>query len=303
MAEVTPPLFQTIDGEYTGASLGLPYRDLVLEGVLGNGDLAVTQRAAGANMSVDVAPGVAWIKGDDSDLQPTYRCMSDSVVNLAIAAAHGSQDRIDRVVAEVRDASFSGVSTDWRLRVITGTPAGSPSAPAEPSSAITLALVSVPATDTSIENAQISNYRQSATMGSRLVRRGQRTTNQSVGVITEATSVVVGASAAPLYCDGVSRYLFEFDSPAAEANVGAANLFILLHDGTVSRGIFGRWVLSNGDAKPVNASMTLVPAAGLYTFSARAFVAVSNVTLVGGTGGAGAYVPAEFRVTRLGLSV
>lgn len=163
MAEITPPLFQTIDGVYNGGSLGLPYRDLVSEGVVSG--LAVVQRAAGANMSVDIGGGVVWVRGDDSSVQPTYRCYNDSTVNLAVAAAHATLGRVDRVVAEVRDASFSGVSTDWRLRVITGTPSGSPTAPAEPNNAITLATVSVPAVATSITTARITDARPVASQG------------------------------------------------------------------------------------------------------------------------------------------
>ncbi len=165
MAAVNPPLFQTVDGEYSGAHLGLPYRDWVREGVVGSGDMVVSQRGSGPNMSVDVAAGVVWVQGDDSDLQPTYRCYNDAAVNLVVEAAHGSLGRIDRVVAEVRDAVFAGVSTDWRLRVITGTPAGSPAAPAQPGGAVTLALVSVPATDTAVENAQITDARPRAQIG------------------------------------------------------------------------------------------------------------------------------------------
>lgn len=165
MAEVTPPLFQNIDAVYTAASLGLPYRDIVSEGVAGPGDLAVSQRAAGANMSVDVAAGTAWVKGDSSESQPVYRCVSDGTVNLAIAAADGTNPRYDLVIAEVRDAAFSGVSTDWRLRVITGTPAGSPTVPATPDSALPLAQVYVPAGDTTIGTAQIVDVRKLAGLG------------------------------------------------------------------------------------------------------------------------------------------
>lgn len=162
MAVVTPPLFQTLDSVYSGADLGLPYRDLISEGVAGASDLAVAQRGAGANMSVDVAAGVAWIRGDDSALQPVYRCYNDGTVNLAIAAADATNPRIDLVIAEVRDAGFSGVSTDWRLRVVTGTPAASPAAPATPNNAIVLARVSVPANDTAITDSQITDYRPRA---------------------------------------------------------------------------------------------------------------------------------------------
>lgn len=169
MAEVTPPLFQTIDAEYTGADLGLPYRDIVSEGVAGTTDLQVTQRGAGANMSVDVAAGVAWIKGDDSAAaQPTYRVYNDATKNLTVTAADATNPRIDLVIAEVRDAAFSGVSTDWRLRVVAGTPAGSPSAPATPSNSIVLARLSVPALDTTIGTAQITDYRPRAGLFSSL---------------------------------------------------------------------------------------------------------------------------------------
>lgn len=166
MTVISPPLFQTVDSVYTGASLGVPYRDIMSEGVVGVNDMKVAQRGAGANLSVDVAAGVAWIKGDDNaNTQPLYRAYNDGTVNLSIAAADGANPRIDRVIAEVRDSSFSGVSQDWRLRVITGTPAGSPSAPALPNNAISLATVSVPALDTTISDAQITDTRPSAVLG------------------------------------------------------------------------------------------------------------------------------------------
>lgn len=165
MAAITPPLFESVDSVYTAAALGLPYRDWVREGVLGSADMAVTERSGGANMSVDVAAGVAWVQGDDSTIQPAYRCYNDNTVNLAIDAASPSQARIDRVVAEVRDAAFSGVSTDWRLRVITGTPSGSPVAPALPNNAITLATVSVAAAASSVVNANITDGRPRAQLG------------------------------------------------------------------------------------------------------------------------------------------
>lgn len=163
MTVISPPLFQTVDGVYQGRHLGIPYRDLMSEGVMSATDLKVSQRGAGANMSVDVAAGVAWIAGDDATAtQPLYRCYNDGTVNLAVTTAHGTNARIDIVVAEVRDSSFSGVSQDWRLRVIDGTPAGSPSAPATPSNCIKLAEVSVPALDTTISDAQITDTRTRA---------------------------------------------------------------------------------------------------------------------------------------------
>lgn len=158
-------LFLDADNIYGADELGLPYRDIISEGVVEAG-FAVAQRAAGANMSVDVAAGAAWIRGDDNPtLQPTYRYREAATTNLVIATADPTNPRIDIVIAEIRDSTFAGVNKDGRLRVITGTPAGSPVAPATPGNAIKLAEVSVPANDTTIENAQITDKRPSATVG------------------------------------------------------------------------------------------------------------------------------------------
>jgi hypothetical protein len=109
------------------------------------------------------------VKGDTTPAtQPTYRVRSDAVVNLAIGAANPTNPRIDRVIAEVLDATFTGSQNLWHLRVVAGTPAGSPVAPAEPSTAITLALVSVPANDTTIDNAQITDARPRASLGGQI---------------------------------------------------------------------------------------------------------------------------------------
>lgn len=165
MTVISPPHFLTVDGAYDGADLGRPFRTFISEGVAGSTDLAVSERGAGANLSVDVAAGRAWISGDDSTNQPPYLFYNDATVNLAIAAADATNPRIDLVIAEIRDSAFSGVNQDARLRVVTGTPSGSPAAPATPNNAIVLARVSVPALDTTISNAQITDYRKRAMVG------------------------------------------------------------------------------------------------------------------------------------------
>jgi hypothetical protein len=160
MPEINPPLFQDVDLAYSGDEMGLPFRDLIAEGVLGSADLKVSERAAGgANMSVDVAAGACWVRGDESVAQPTYRCRSDSVVNLAVAAAHASNPRKDIVIAEVLDATFAGVSRIWRVRYVVGVAAASPAEPALPNNALKLATVDVTAADASIANAQITDQR------------------------------------------------------------------------------------------------------------------------------------------------
>lgn len=135
------------------------------EGIILSTDLAVTQRGAGANMSVDVAGGRAVIKGDLATYEGSYFMENRGTTNLTIAAADATNPRIDRIVAEVLNAEYSGVSNLWRLRVITGTPAASPAAPALPTNAISLATVAVAALASSITNANITNLRTQAWIG------------------------------------------------------------------------------------------------------------------------------------------
>jgi hypothetical protein len=173
VAEITPPLFMDVDLVYSGDELGLPLRDILGEGVLGLTHLKVSQRAAGgANMSVDIAAGATYMMGDEAtDRQPNYRGRSNSIVNLGVSAAHATLPRIDRVVAECLDATFSGVSRLWRTRVIAGTATAAADlenlngAAAVPNNAHLLANVLVPAASTSVIDANIRDTRKRAIVG------------------------------------------------------------------------------------------------------------------------------------------
>lgn len=137
---------------------------LATEGVkdVAGGHLKVSERAAGANMSVDIAAGTGFITGDDQANQGRYLVPSTAVENRAIAAADPTDPRIDLVVGRVRDANVTGVDNDWIIEVITGTPAAAPTAPAVPNTAIPLAEVEVPAGAASIVNANITDRRTQA---------------------------------------------------------------------------------------------------------------------------------------------
>lgn len=124
-----------------------------------SGDLAVAQNGT-PNMSVNVAAGQALINGtQNTTSQGAYEVLNDATVNLAIAASDPTNPRIDIVVAQVRDAAYSGANNDWLLAVVTGTPAGSPSPPATPANAIVLAQVAVAANATSITSGNITDKR------------------------------------------------------------------------------------------------------------------------------------------------
>ena len=106
--------------------------------------LAVSQKGAGPDMSVDVAAGGAWI----NDTQVT----KGSTTNVAITAAHASYVRYDLVV----------INSSGTISVIDGVAAATSYAndyDLEANNAILLAEVEVPATDTTIEDAQITDHR------------------------------------------------------------------------------------------------------------------------------------------------
>lgn len=154
-------------------------------GVLGAGDLAVTQRGAGANMSVDVAAGSVVWNGSVVAAQGFYYAFNDATVNVAITASNPSNPRIDSIIVKARDAFYSGTDNDGQILAIAGTPAGSPSPPdlvaLGHTNYIILANVTVGAGVTSIVNANI------ATQAVQAVARG------GIQVVNAPTDVLVPA--------------------------------------------------------------------------------------------------------------
>lgn len=129
-------------------------------GVIGNADLKVTQRGAGANMSVDVAAGYAFVSGTSILAQGVYSFANDAVTNVSITTANGSNPRIDLIVAQIRDnTADGGGSNDARLIAVAGTPAASPVVPAVPAGCLVLAQVAVGTAVSSITNANITDKR------------------------------------------------------------------------------------------------------------------------------------------------
>lgn len=127
-------------------------------GIISSGSLAVTQNSP-TGLSVLVASGWAAIVGTEQANMGTYVTYNDATVTLGITTPDPTNPRIDRVVATVRDAYYSGAFNDVILQVVAGTPAGSPVAPATPANSISLATVAVAAGATVITNANITDTR------------------------------------------------------------------------------------------------------------------------------------------------
>lgn len=118
---------------------------LAKSGVLAGwgGDLAVT--AQGGNMNVVVAIGKAFVAGSIGATQASYFYMNDAAKPITLTAANGSNPRRDLIVVQIEDAAASGGNNTGTARLVTGTPAASPVAPAVPANSIVLAEILLPA--------------------------------------------------------------------------------------------------------------------------------------------------------------
>lgn len=128
------------------------------EGVLSG--MKVVQRAAGANMSVDISVGVGVIYGDDQTDQGAYLVSCTVLENVVIGAAPGSNSRRDLIYWRVNDPNAGGpAGSNSAFGVVAGTPAASPALPALPTSAIPLAEVLVTAGNVTVVDAMITTLR------------------------------------------------------------------------------------------------------------------------------------------------
>lgn len=91
-------------------------------GVVNSGDYQVAQRGVGANMSVDVAAGGAWVAGTFVARQGLYHQVNDGTVNQTVAPADATNPRIDQVILSINDSTVSGNSDTPTLTVVAGAP-------------------------------------------------------------------------------------------------------------------------------------------------------------------------------------
>lgn len=168
-AEETRLMVASLVGASTGSFSGGVASADSAHGVALTSDLAVTANGT-PNMSVNIAAGGAFIRNTESANGGAYHLWNDATLNLEIAAADATNARRDLVIAQVRDAAYSGASNDARIIVVTGTPAASPSDPSLSSypNALVLARVAVTFGATSITSGNITDLRTLANVRSEL---------------------------------------------------------------------------------------------------------------------------------------
>lgn len=170
------------------------------EGVLTPTGWKLSQRAAGANFSVDIAIGDGVIKGDQAANQGKYLCRTTAVVNLGTPSAPGTGTRVHRVIARVRDKQIIGTGTyDWTVETLEDTGSGTPALPA---SAVDLGTVSIAAGQANVATANITDTRPFALLAAApaIVGRNQRTTDiVGITTITRVLSTVASVFAGRTY--------------------------------------------------------------------------------------------------------
>src|SRR5262252_5837058 len=132
--------FTSVLQSVTGAALS--------QGVCSASDFTPAQRSAGANFSVDVGPGRGFVIGDDVTNQGVYHIWHDTspAINVSTFSdntaigAPASGTRVHRLIWQVRDKLHNGAYTTYDSAPLLLQDTGS-GTPAEPNSAITLALV------------------------------------------------------------------------------------------------------------------------------------------------------------------
>lgn len=156
--------------------------DILVAGISRSGVIngcAVSQRGAGANMSVDVAAGMVAVAGIAASV---------TAVNKTIGAADATNPRFDLIT----------VNASGTVAVTAGTAAANAVFPAIPATSVVLAAVYIPANATSVVTAQIVDKRVllgQSSLGSTRAVVGATTDLivPGVSILSTAVGVVVGA--------------------------------------------------------------------------------------------------------------
>lgn len=159
------------ESEQTAQTARLLLRDLLNEraGIVQEDAFEVTERAAGANDSVDIAPGGLFIPGTESGVQGFYYFVNESITNLQMAEpANATLPRIDSIVAHVNDAFYSGSVYECVIEWVVGTEDADPDPPDLAALGYTnywrLADIDIPANDNVVVDDEIIDERTDGTL-------------------------------------------------------------------------------------------------------------------------------------------
>ncbi len=263
----------------------------VQAGVVAAGDYKVIQRAAGANMSVDIsgtASSEAVVQGSTISAQgvyvvPPHNTFPGTNINEVVLTADPSNPRIDQAILQVYDnfVDASGNSIA-QTQILKGTATGGATlanrtgAAALPANALRLADILVPAAAASIVTADLMDRRPWARGGHSKIRR----TSGNISFTGAATPLDATLLATRMECSGVPVRLWLVGAMAS--GVGANTDFTFgfrmdsaAVDGTTD-GLIWQTNLAASDNMAFNYMYEFTPAAGSHLFQPTGFASIAQ---------------------------
>lgn len=128
-------------------------------GVVGSGDMAVT---AGAGHTVNVAAGVAVMRGTEQSDQGTYLGGNDAAYNVACGSPDATNSRYILIQARATDTEYGAGASAFVIDAKIGTPSGAPVVPTPDENALVLAEILQPAAAASAASYTIVDRRTRA---------------------------------------------------------------------------------------------------------------------------------------------
>ncbi len=269
-------------------------------------DFLTTQRGAGANMSVDVTVGTCLVlnaswAANNTTINKYWRVINDATVNATIAAADGSNPRIDLVCVKVNTSATPNDYADNVATIISsgadatlkGTAAGSPVAPAVPSNYYCIAQILVGTGVTSIVNANITDRRTqialitnsvtAPTLATNAILLGQiAKTDNFTTTATPTITDITGASLTVTIPAG-GRNLLLYGRAGTFSSSAAAGTFVTLYirESTTTLNSVYKQVFTNGDGGLQLFAYVAAPGAGSHTYVLSASQGAAGTLTVG----------------------
>jgi len=253
------------------------------EGVVGATDLKVVQRGAGANQSVDVGAGFAWVQIDTGTRNGLGHVTNDATANVTVTASDATNPRIDQIILRWNDTSIpTGSGNVPTLAVLSGTATSGATldnrtgAAALPNDCLRLADILVPAASTSVTTANIRDRRPWARGAFRAVTQSA-TTDLVVSATTYAarwswTSPRIECSGAPL----LITISFNAGNSTTAGTLFATPATYGTADATIAK---LQAIAATSDVKIITATWFLTPTSGSHTFDVYTRMGSGNCTL------------------------
>lgn len=264
-------------GDDSDAMFGAAAGAAAQEGVIDAGSFEVTQASGGAGMTLDVASNVgsgAYVQDDSTARRAIYYVAPTGAKStVTVTTAHATNPRVDSVYMTVAGVVTYIAGTATAGATLDNARDGSHGGPTIPASALHLADLLVPATDTTISNNQIRDRRKWA--------RGAYAVIISTGTFsTTSTTMTTISSSLTLRveCSGNPLRVTLDTTWGSGANDARAQFDVVQDGSAINRSKTSTNRITAG-ATHFHSEWEITPVAGSHTFT-PGFLMVTGATNV-----------------------